>query len=203
MFTKSPIVFSLGSYRWLCRHARAIKVGGGIALALAAFDSSLAETIDITAADTKIKQGTVYLDFTADIRLPEKVQAALDKGVDLFFVANVKISRDRKWLPDKASVDLEIVRRISFHALTKKYVVGDLTFDRTSSFAHLPRALSALGDYRQVPLINQAVADKSPDARVLIRVRLVHNELPLPLRLKRLFSRTWKLSSDWHAWSLN
>ena len=205
MSMNSPTTVALPprSRRWLYRHVRAIGAGVGIVLTLTAFDSSLAETIEISSADTAVKQETLYLNFIADIRLPEKVQGALDKGVDLFFAADVKIARHRQWLPDKTSVNLEIIRRISFHALTKKYVVSDLTFDRRLSFTNLPGALAALGNYRQIPLINEAIADSSPDARILVRVRLVRKELPLPLRLKRFFSGTWKLSSSWYAWPLN
>lgn len=199
-----PPTISATSSRWRFHHrVRAIKVVGAISLALAGFDSPLADTIEITTADIVTKQETLYLNVVADIRLPEQAQVALDKGVDLFFATDVKIARRKQWLPDETSVNLEIVRRISFHALTKKYVVRDLTFDTTSSFANLPSALAALGNHRQIPLINQAIVDRSPDTRILVRIRLIHKELPLPLRLKRFFSQTWKLSSNWYAWPLN
>ena len=182
--------------------ARAIKALIYTALTCGTCSPLLANTITVTAVNTTVEQEILYLNATADIQLPEKVQAALDKGVNLFFATNVKIVKQRKWLPDKPSANLEIIRRIGFHALTKKYVVDDLTFGTTSSFADLPRALSTLGKYRQVPLISQAMISKPPGARAIMRVRLIHNKLPLPLRLKRFFSKAWKLSSNWYAWPL-
>ncbi len=161
-----------------------------------------AGAIEIASGDTSITRETVHLDATAMIELPDNVQIALDKGVDLFFATNVKIVQPRRWLPDKAAVNIEIVRRLGFHALTKKYVVDDLTLGRRKSFASLTRALSYLGRYREIPLVNETVINASPDTRVYMRIKLMHQKLPLPLRLKRTFSRAWRLSSDWYTWSL-
>lgn len=161
-----------------------------------------AGAIEVTAADTSLDDGTIHLKANATIRLPESVQTALDKGVDLFFATNVKIVKKRKWLPDKSSVNVEIIRRLSFHALTKKYVVDDLTMKRRKSFTSITSALSYLGRYRKIPLVSKVVINPSPDTQVRLRIKLRPQELPLPLRLKRVFSRAWRLSSDWYAWPL-
>ncbi len=166
------------------------------------FSPLRAGAIEVTRADTAALDGTIHLDADATINLPESVQTALDKGVDLFFATDVKIIKDRKWLPDKALLNLEIVRRLSFHALTKKYVVDDLTLKQRKSFTSVSAALSYLGHYRKIPLVSDAVISPAPDMQARVRIRLMHRKLPLPLRLKRTFSRAWRLSSDWYAWSL-
>ena len=168
-----------------------------------AFSPPRAGAIEVIGADTRVTGGIIHLDADAKIELPDAVQTALDKGVDLFFSARFKIVRQRKWVPDKASVNIEVIRRLSFHALTKKYVVDDLTLKRRRSFTSVPEALSYLGRYRNVPLVSNAVINLSSDVQARMRIRLVHQRLPLPLRLKRNFSRAWRLSSDWYAWPLS
>lgn len=171
-------------------------------LILAPHSPVLSDEIEITAVNTTIKEGTLYLDAVAKINLPQNVQDALNNGVGLFFSADMKIGRHRKLIPDKAQVNLEIIRRISFHPLTKRYIVDDLSLGGASSFTDLPDALSELGKYREIPLVNEAIISKSPDTHMLMRIRLIHKKLPPPLRLKRFFSKTWRLSSGWYAWSL-
>ena len=161
-----------------------------------------ADTIEITAADTPLSKNSYILNADAAVRLPENVQTALDKGVDLFFLTNVRIGKSRRWLPDKSAVNLEIIRRLSFHALTKKYVVDDLTLSKRKSFTSVSRALAYLGRYRKIPLASAALIKPTPDTRVRMRIKLMDQKLPLPLRLKKIFSRAWRLSSGWYAWPL-
>ncbi len=172
------------------------------ALILLACVPRQAGAIEITAADTPLSKGTYILNADAAIKLPENVQTALDKGVDLFFLTNVRIAKSRRWLPDKRAVNLEIIRRLSFHALTKKYVVDDLTLNKRKSFTAVSRALAHLGRYRKIPLASAALIKPTPDTRVRIRIKLMDQELPLPLRLKKVFSPAWRLSSGWYAWPL-
>lgn len=161
-----------------------------------------ADTIEITAADTPLSENTYVLNADATIKLSENVQTALDKGVDLFFLTNVRIVKSREWLPDKRILDLEIIRRLSFHALTRKYVVDDLTLSGRKSFASVSRALAHLGHYRGIPLASAVTVKPSPDTQVRVRIKLMGQELPLPLRLKRILSPAWRLSSGWYAWTL-
>ena len=173
-----------------------------IALFLFIGQPQQAIAIEVTDAKISVEKGTLYLDATSEINLLANVKAALDKGVDLFFVTNMKIVKPRKFLPDKAIMNIEIIRRLSFHALTKKYVVGDLAFKKTTSFTSLESALMTLGTYDQIPLINKAVINPSTDKKALIRIKLMSRELPIPLRLKKIFSKSWRLSSGWYVFPL-
>ena len=181
-----------------------------LALLLATAEPSHAADIRITAAGAPVERSVHQLNATAVIDLPENVQAALDKGVDLFFAADVKIVTPRKWRVDRPMVNLTIVRRLGFHALTRKYVVDDTTLgrgtgkksDKRKSFTSLKAALSYLGRYRNIPLVNEAVITPSPQTKVRMRVRLMGQKLSLPLRLKRVYSKAWRLSSGWYEWSL-
>ena len=159
--------------------------------------------IEVTKAGTGIVDGTIHLNADVKFELPESVRTALDKGVDLFFSTNLKIVKRRKWMLDKAEVNIEVVRRLSFHALTQKYVVDDLALKRRRSFSSLSAALSYMGRYRKVPLVSDVVISRSPDMYVRMRIKLESRELPLPLRLRRVLSRAWRLSSDWYEWRLS
>ena len=119
-----------------------------------------------------------------------------------FFATQVKIGRRQTLLPDKTVVNIQLTRRLGFHALTKKYVVDDLTLGKRKSFTSVSSALVYLGRFRDVPLANAMVIKPASEMQVRLRIKLIAQKLPLPLRARRFFSRAWRLSSDWYIWPL-
>ena len=163
---------------------------------------AVSDSITISQVRVPVKERQLYLDATADINLPTGVNNALDKGVDLFLQTTIQILSRRALLPDKRVAELNIRRRISFHALTNKYTVDDLTFDTRKSFSSLSSALVYAGKFNAVSLLDASLAKPFDTALMRMRVSLSRRELPLALRLKSYFAREWYLSSGWHVWSL-
>ena len=158
--------------------------------------------IRLMEVNSVVKNGIYHLDAVAEVRLPQVVRDALDNGVSLFFVTTLRIKKKKKFLWDKNIAQLDINRRLSFHALTKKYTVDDLTFNHRKSFSSLLPALKYLGRYRDVSVIGVSLAQPSPTTVMQVRIKLSRSELPVPLRMKSYLSRDWYLASDWREWPL-
>ena len=158
--------------------------------------------IAIDSGAPTVEGGTLVLDARASFNLPAVLVTALNKGVHLFFVTEVQILEHRRFLPDKKIIDLRLPRQLRFHALTRKYIIDDISASKRTSFSSLGSALSALGAYEDVVLVKARFAAASQAAYMRMRISLQRSRLPLPLRLKSYFSLPWAMSSDWRQWSL-
>lgn len=162
-----------------------------------------AETgIVLTQVDAPKRDGMLYLNASANIRLSDGVRAALDKGVALLFVATIQIRKKSKLLPPKRVLSLDITRRLAYHALTKKFTVDDLTFGTRRSFSSLGQALIHTGRYRDISLLDTPLINTATNVFLRMRIRLARTALPMPLRLQSYVSGAWYLSSDWYEWPL-
>lgn len=173
------------------------------ALALAA-SVAAAKSVEFERARVALHEQALALDADLAVRLSESVASALHNGVKLVFVTSVQVVRERPlWRRNDYLVDLELRKRLGYHALTKKYILDDLTGGARKSFSSLAGALKHLGRYRKVHVIDATIARSLDDAVVRMRLRLSRRDLPLPLRLKAMVSPSWRLASEWFAWKLN
>ncbi len=147
------------------------------------------------------RDGFIRLGAQAAYTLPAAVIAALNRDTELVFVTRIQVLRDHRFLPDKKIADLRLRRRIAFHALTRKYIVDDLTFSRQAAFNSLDDALDHLGRHRDIAIIEKSLAAGSGATHIRVKVGLSRMDLPLPMQAQSLLPDWW-LSSDWYQWSL-
>ena len=165
-------------------------------------ENAQANNIHITQVHTYSENELLYLDLTASIMLPAAIKEALSNGIQLSFLAEIEIYSPKRLLPDKKLAHFEIIRKLGFHALTKKFILRDLRAATNQNFNSLENALRQLGLYRGAPLTSAALSKSSPDTMMRVRIRLLQDNLPWLLYFKSRLP-PWKLSSDWYAWRLN
>lgn len=157
--------------------------------------------INISHLASNVQGGLIHLDAQANFNLPSVLTTALTKGTKLVFIADIQILKKIDMWPDKKVLNLQWYKQLHFYALTRKYVVEDLTFDKQASFNSLNSALAHLGHYENIPITEASLVSSSQATHMRVRIKLSRKELPLPLRLKSYLSLSWPLSSDWHQWS--
>lgn len=146
--------------------------------------------------------GDVYrLDMVARLRLTPPVREALDNGVDLIIAWEIEIDRHNDWWLDSSMAHVVQRYRLSFHELSLQYVVVNLNTGQQRSYINLQTALDRIGTLIGFPLIDRVMLDDEAHYNGRVRVRLLHEELPLPLRAIALFSGAWDLGSGWYQWS--
>ena len=160
------------------------------------------DLIAIKSGNLEITEEKILLDANVEFNLPLQLTTALHKGVELVFMADIQILRERGIWFDEKIINIKIPRRLQFHALSRKYIVNDMGLTKRASFNSLDSAMDYLGKYSDIEIIQTSFAQSSVATYARMRIRLQRSRLPLPLRLKSYFSLFWSIESDWKVWTL-
>ena len=106
----------------------------------------------------------------------------------------------RLW--DSAVAEVNARYRIQAHALSRQYLVKNLSTGEVSTYRDFEEMVTELGRIRDFPLLDDAVLEEAEQYRVRLRATLDLESLPTPLRLVAYFKPSWRLSSEWTTWAL-
>jgi len=161
-------------------------------------------------ADFRLQQAAPYLDERVlylnsllDLELSPRAEEALQKGIPLEIVVEVRVIQHRWWWANKVISDWDIRRRLLFHALSRQYIVSRLfPAAAPQSFSTLEQARLDLGRLDDVKLLLTARKQFYPDARysVEFRAHLNIEALPALMRPMAYVTPSWRLSTGWHQW---
>lgn len=165
---------------------------------------AIAHASDITfkAVRLGVDDGMVLLDISEHYELSENMLEALDYGVPLTFITRINIQKEGAWLWKDKLVELKMSKVLSYHPLSSQYRVVNLYTKTQQMYATQAAALRALGDTRDLPLIEENRLE--PGEFYLVDVQTKHDigSLPLPLRPMAYVSPAWHLSSKVWEWRL-
>ena len=147
-------------------------------------------------------QGDLLLNATVHYRLSEPVLEALENGIPMPFELEVRVKSMRKWARDRTVAGSRQVHMLSYHALSKQYLLEDLNASSVTGFPDLQSALMYQGRVISMHIGRTSSLDQDRAHVVQLRSRLLIGRLPLPLRMESFFSPSWRLESGWHVWPL-
>lgn len=155
----------------------------------------------VVRVEPYVSDGIFYLDADSHIELTPELRNAAEKGVPLFFTADVVIVSKRWWWFDKEVVNQQQTWKIVYNALTRQWRVGsgDLSLPESS----LNDAMAPIRSIRGWA-VSQASAfefDASYEGR--IRVRLDSSLLARPFQVNALNSAAWSLATPWKAFTFS
>jgi hypothetical protein len=157
----------------------------------------------VLEADTELVGGVYRLNAVVDYDLTKPVREALLSGVALVFQMHIEVLRDRSWWWDAGVADLNQSFQLSYHALSRQFVVENLNTGLQQTFVDLPSALRHQGAVHDLPLIDAALLNKDQTYLGSMRTQLALSELPLPIRARAYISSAWRLASGWYTWELS
>jgi hypothetical protein len=166
---------------------------GGSALA---FDKSAVRQAAIRA----IPQGYA-LDADVDIALNPTLEDALTKGINLYFLLELEISRPRDWWFDEDIADPVRKLRIYYHLLLRRYVVESGYTTRT--VATLSEALAMLGRVDGWQVLERGALKTGQHYKARLRLRLDTAQLPRPLSISAVTGDKWEMVTPWYDWSFD
>ncbi|MFQ6021444.1 MAG: DUF4390 domain-containing protein [Acidiferrobacterales bacterium] len=159
---------------------------------------------EIAQVSPRVTDRALLLSGTLDLGLTAKVQEALSKGIPIEITIGVKLYRRRPILWDRRIQNWVLRRKISYHALSRQYlVVGHGSDpDAIESFTSMQAALVDMGSLNELrlPLESQLTGERAYYIRV--RASLDIESLPAPLRPVAYTSLAWQLSSGWTEWNV-
>ena len=141
------------------------------------------------------------LDADIDIALNRTLEDALTKGINLYFLVELELSRPRNWWLDENIAEPVRKLRIYYHLLLRRYVV-EIGYT-TRTVATLNEALAMLGQVEGWEVLERGAlkAGHRYDAR--LRLRLDTSQLPKPLSIAAVSGDKWELATPWYNWSFD
>lgn len=143
------------------------------------------------------------LNINADVYLPvsDELRHYAERGVMLYFTADLEIVQPRRWWFDKDVVTVEQTWRVVYNALTRQWRIG--TGDLSLPEASLDDALSLVRNIRGWEVLPGGKLDTNEEYQGRMRVRLDTSLLARPFRVDALNSSAWSLATPWKDFSFS
>lgn len=178
--------------RWLCAAL--------LLLCLGMADLARAEGIAVTSASLRAGEDAYELDASFEIQFSGTLLEALARGLPLYFITDVELTRGRWYWLDEVVARQEIQYRLSYNALTRQYRLA--TGALYQNFDTLEEAAGVLSNIRGRPVADKAALRRGEEYTAGVRLRLDTSQLPTPFQVSALTSREWSLSSGWLRWKV-
>ena len=163
---------------------------------------SAAAEFDVTNVETRLVNGTYVMDAQIDYDFSERALEALDNGVPLTVEVHIQVRPEDDWIWDTSLVDQRLRYRIRYKPLSDRYLVSQLPGETGRIYVTRDAAVAALGEIKNLQLLDQTRLDPEQPYEVQIRAWLDIEELPLPLRPMAYLYPSWKQASAWTKWPL-
>ena len=162
-----------------------------------------AEGFNVRDAQTRLVDGVYLLHADLDLSFSNQALEALNSGVALTVVVELKIVQTRRYVWDKRIAKLEAKQQLRVHALSGQFIVENLNSGATLAFRTLPKALDALGMLESFPMLDEHLLKADASYELKLRARLDIESLPAPLRPVAYLSSFWREKSEWSTWSIS
>ena len=164
--------------------------------------SGLAAQADfkVTRISPRVADGELVLSGTLELGLTSKVEEALSKGIPIDVIIDVSLYRKRLLIWDRLMQSWVMRRGISYHALSRQYLVAGHRPDAVESFTSLQAALAGMGTLEELKLPLNELPYGEDTYYVSVRASLDVEALPAPLRPVAYTSLAWHLNSGWTEW---
>lgn len=146
----------------------------------------------------------LVLSTNVSLSLPSTVESTLQKGVPLYFLMEVELTKDRWYWFDKPIASSVRHIRLLYQPITKQWRINisagavrpsDTGMTLSQTFDRFEDALNAVGRVRAWPVV--VMADLDTDARYLFtyRFQLDTAALPKPLQIGLIGQSDWNVSA--------
>ena len=163
--------------------------------------SARAAEVVIQSAQMVANDDGYSLSANFSINLGARLEAAVNKGVVLYFAADFELTRSRWYWFDEKVVQRSRTFQLSYHALTRQYRLSSGALHQ--SFASLDDALRVLSRLRYWQVIEKGEIDRGVVYAAATRLRLDPSQMPKTFQVSALSNREWSQSSEWLRWSFS
>ncbi len=142
-----------------------------------------------------VREGQLYIDADSQIELTSELRNAAEKGVPLYFTADLVVVSKRWWWFDKEVVNQQQTWRVVYNALTRQWRVGsgELSLPESS----LNDAMAPIRNIRGWAVADRALFEPDTPYEGRLRVRLDSSLLARPFQVNALNSAAWSVTTPW------
>jgi hypothetical protein len=156
----------------------------------------------IHTAHTELHNGVYYLDADMRLQLDNDAANALMNGVPLVLKIEIEVTRQRAFLWDPTVAQLTQSYELTYHALSRRFIVSSLNSGRQTSFDSYQAALAHLGYISNLPVLDASLLNGDGQYGIRIRSLLDIKIIPTGFQLiTSLFSGA-EQATDWYQWAL-
>ncbi len=161
------------------------------------------QTLQTGDFGVRAEEDGYFLQSTFDFDLPIGVEDALNKGVPLFFIAEVDVLKDRWYWSDKVVTHNERHMRLSYQPLTRRWKIyissqpisnTGLGVAMGQSFDTLTEALAMVKRVTRWKIAERQQIETGGKYHYNFNFRLDLSQLPRPLQMGAIGDSEWALS---------
>ncbi len=158
--------------------------------------------LTIRDVQVSLDEGVYELNAKVDLTLPDGARKAVESGLTLRLIYEIRVDRVRRYMPDAGIAALEQRYEVSYHALSQRYLVKNLNTGEQQDFGSLQAALDRVADLHGLPVIDAALVSDGPVYEGRIRAVLGMNTAPDVFGWLLFWTDDWSAESDWKSWTL-
>ncbi|HCW18527.1 DUF4390 domain-containing protein [Achromobacter sp. MYb9] len=153
----------------------------------------------VVRVEPVVRNGRLEIDADIEFELNQQLRDAAQRGVPLYFTADLTMTQERWWWFDKPLVDTSRTWRVVYNALTRQWRagVGELSFP----VASLDDAMSVIRHIRNWSVADAGDFDEGVMYGGQLRLRLDTSLLPRPFQVNALNSSSWAQGTPWTDFS--
>ena len=157
-------------------------------------------SILIKQADLQLVDDFYLLNAEISIDFDAEIEEAINKGVPLHFLIEFQVVSPRKyWFDDEIITTTNRVV-LSYHALTKQYLVNRETHQK--SFETLDEAVDELLQLTDLKVFEKVLIEKDANYKAALLMRLDQAKLPKAIQVDAIASEKWNITSQKYEWPL-
>ena len=159
-------------------------------------------SLDIKTAELVIADDTYALNADFEIDFNTQMEEAINKGVPLNFLIEFQLVAPHKYWFDDEIQTQSIPLSLSYHALTRQYLVN-ITKNKQShqrAFETINEAVIELSHLRDWRVLDKNQIEKNIIYKAALLMRLDQKKLPKALQVEALSTEAWDLSSEKFEW---
>lgn len=173
-------------------------------VALVLFSSSaLAESssLRLRSANLTVYEDDYLLNADAEINFGTEIEKAILKGFVFNFLIEFQLLSPKKyWFDDEVVTVVQHVN-LSYHALTRQYIV--MRNDQQRAYATLDEALEDLSIIQDMKVFHETDVERGQRYQAVLLMRLDQKKLPKALQIEGITSSEWKITSQRFEWTPN
>lgn len=155
-----------------------------------------AEGIEFNSASLEATDEGYKLSSDFSVDLTRSLEDALTRGVPLYFMLQVEVSRPRWYWFDEVAIKATRKIRLSYNVLTQQYRASvDGSLHR--NFTRLDDMLALLRRPGRWLVADLAALQKDASYTVAVQLSLDVSALPKPIQVSALGNGDWRMSSGW------
>jgi hypothetical protein len=166
-----------------------------------AWGAALDGVLEVRSAYVNIDKGVFLLHARVEYPLTQVIRDALRDGITLTFDLDARVERDRRFWFNAGIVDLTLRRELTYHAVSERYVVREVTSGDQQSFATVDEALTFLGRVGGWPILFEPQLNEG-NYTISVRAGVRRGHLPATMRAILFWTDDWVRVSEWYTWTL-